>query len=178
MQQLKMQKVLPPCSFRCLFISLCQLFALPGFPPRSMRRDRPWSSSPKASGSVSVSPLTAQEAQKIQSINTVPHIPPLLVIPTPRLHHTLLSCTVLWHETLQSCFQQAVQCTSFPSPNSSFTSGLKFHQGVGNPKWAQSGAMITSTAHGRNSSHVDAEVCSCQSRLWHLITVTLHRIFQ
>lgn len=87
-------------------------------------------------------------------------------------------CIVLWRETLQSCSQWASRCASFPSPNSGFTSGLKFHRRAVNPKRAQSGATITSTAHGCNSFWVDTEVCSCQSQLQQLITVTLHRVFE
>lgn len=49
---------------------------------------------------------------------------------------------------------------------------------VGNPKWVQSEATILFNSHGCNSFYIDTEVCSCQSWLWHWITVTVQRIFE
>lgn len=77
---------------------------------------------------------------------------------------------ILLSWTLQSCFQQAVLCTSFP--DSSFTAGLESHRRAGNPTQAQPEPAITSTACG-HSSCVNTKVGSCHSQLQHLITVTL-----
>lgn len=120
-------------------------------PLQSTRKQSPQSSSPRASGNVC--PLTAQEAQN-QSINTVPPTPPLLIIPPTLLHHIFPSCIPLWCKTLQSCSEQAIQWTRFPSPNSSFTGRLKCQ---------------TSSVRGNDHIHCTwvqlllCQNCSCQS---------------
>lgn len=93
-------------------------------------------------------------------------MPSIPVVPPPQLHHASLA----WNSAELLSTSWTVH--QFPSPDFSFTSGLKFHQRAGNPTQAQPKAAITSTACG-HSSCVNTKVGSCHSQLQHLITATL-----